>query len=147
MALHTWSLRWCWTSHHIITRAYSVIKGAVVSLFLTENSDSGAKTISASEASRLGKPAASRSGHTERTERSGRTERPRDLRAIYSESEPRRTEPSVAASSKARSTLGPPPSLNSYRGHRPASTTSSHVRRLELDKDLDVERDRYRYRG
>ncbi|KAF7914108.1 uncharacterized protein EAF01_000514 [Botrytis porri] len=103
-----------------------------------ENSQSGAKTMSPSEASMLEKPAASRSG---RTERSGR---PGDLRSMYSKSEARPPEASVAASNRTRSSLGLPPSLNGYGGPRAPSTTASHRNRLASDGDLAIERDRYR---
>ncbi|KAF5878983.1 uncharacterized protein Bfra_001156 [Botrytis fragariae] len=104
---------------------------------LFDNSQSGAKTITPSEASRLERDAASRSGYTERSGRPG------DLRSMYSGRESQRTVPSMAPSSNSRHTLIPPPSLNSRREYRAPSTTLSHTRRLAEDEDLAVERDRY----
>ncbi|KAF7960338.1 hypothetical protein EAE96_000023 [Botrytis aclada] len=99
------------------------------------NSESGAKTLTPSEASRLGRSEASGSRYTGSTECAPEP--------VFEIREPRRSDPSVATSRRSRSTVGPPPSLNSYRGYRPPSTTSSHLNRLAGDKDLAVEDSRY----
>ncbi|TEY66936.1 hypothetical protein BOTCAL_0130g00110 [Botryotinia calthae] len=114
-----------------------------------ENSESGAKTITGTEASMLRKPEASNSGRTERTERTGHTERtgrPHDLRAMYLDNVPPRADPSVAPSSRTHSTMRPPPTLYSSRSNHTPSTTASQVHRLTRDRDLGVERGRYHER-
>ena len=114
-----------------------------------ENSESGAKTITGTEASMLQKPEASNSGRTERTGRTGRTDRTgrsNDLRTMFLDNEPPRTDPPVAPSSRTHTTLRPPPSLHSDRSNQAPSTTASHTRRLARDRDLGVERFRYHER-
>ncbi|KAM0129142.1 hypothetical protein ACHAO1_008612 [Botrytis cinerea] len=120
-----------------------------------ENSKSGAKTITGTEASMLQKPEASNSGRTERTDRTGRTGRTgrtdrtgrsNDLRTMFLDNEPPRTDPPVAPSSRTHTTLRPPPPLYSDRSNQAPSTTASHTRRLARDRDLGVERFRYHER-